>query len=466
MKKKIIGTTLAATMALHFAAFQAKAADLQFYEQRDDPSIKSVADAIDKIATAFEEYKQTNDQRIEAIKAGKSTEALEAKLARMDEHIEAITDAKSRLEKMETKLARPGAFGGGDREKRESDESLAYKSAFFDWIRAPKDPGCEQRLSQTFKALESKAAADSRESRSAQVVVGTNAAGGYALPKVIESAIARLAIDVSPIRQIATVRTVGTTDYHELFDINGAGFEWLGEGDTRNQTNTADLAEIVPTFGMASAKPQASEESLDDLFFNVEDWLIMSAGESMAGGEGAAFISGNGVKKPTGILSGPTPVATADNSRAFGTLQYFASGQASALPSSQDTFLDMVYGVRARYRTNAQWLTAKAVLAALRKYKDNDGQYLWQPALTAGQPATFLGYGITEAEDMPAVAANSFPLAFGDFKEGYLICDRVGMRITRDEITTPGFVKFYVRRRVGGKLRNTQAIKLLKITAA
>ena len=466
MKKNIIGATLVATMALHFAAFQAKTADLPFYEQRDDPSIKSVAEAIDKIATAFEEYKRTNDQRMEAIKAGKSTEALEAKLARMDEHIESMTDAKSRLEKMETKLARPGAFSGGDREQRESDESIAYKSAFFDWIRAPKDSGCEQRLSQTFKALESKAAADSRETRSAQTVVGTNAAGGYALPKIIENAIARLSVDISPIRQIATVRTVGTTDYHELFDINGAGFEWLGESDTRNQTNTSDLAEIVPTFGTASAKPQASEESLDDLFFNVEDWLIMSAGESMAGGEGAAFISGNGVKKPTGILAGPAPVATADSSRAFGTLQYFASGQAAALPTSQDAFLDMVYGVRARYRNNAQWLTSKAVLAGLRKYKDSTGQYLWQPALTAGQPATFLGYGITEAEDMPAVAANAFPLAFGDFKEGYLICDKVGMRITRDEITTPGFVKFYVRRRVGGKLRNTQAIKLLKIAAS
>jgi HK97 family phage major capsid protein len=105
-------------------------------------------------------------------------------------------------------------------------------------------------------------------------------------------------------------------------------------------------------------------------------------------------------------------------------------------------------------------------MAAMRKYKDSTGQYLWQPALTAGQPATFLGYGITEAEDMPAVAANSFPLAFGDFAQGYLIADRVGMRMTRDEITTPGFVKFYVRKRVGGILRNTQAIKLLKVAAS
>jgi len=129
-------------------------------------------------------------------------------------------------------------------------------------------------------------------------------------------------------------------------------------------------------------------------------------------------------------------------------------------------FYDLVYSLRARYRNNAQWVTSKLVLAALRKYKDTTNQYLWQPALTAGQPATFMGYGITEAEDMPAVGAGAFSLAFGDFKEGYLIADRVGMRITRDEITTPGFVKFYVRKRVGGKLRNTQAIKLLKIAAS
>ena len=273
-------------------------------------------------------------------------------------------------------------------------------------------------------------------------------------------------MDISPIRQIATVRTVGSPDYKELFDVNGAGFEWLGETDTRNQTNTPDLAEVAPTFGMASAKPQASEESLDDLFFDVESWLVSSAAEAIAQGEGVAFISGNGTKKPTGFLAGPTPVTTADSARAFGTLQYIASGQAAALPTSTDLFYDLVYSLRARYRNNAQWVTSKLVLAALRKYKDTTGQYLWQPALTAGQPATFMGYGITEAEDMPAVGAGAFPLAFGDFKEGYLIADRVGMRITRDEITAPGFVKFYVRKRVGAKLRNTQSIKLLKVAVA
>jgi len=462
MKKTLL---LAATMAAHFAAFQAKAATVP-YEKREEPTLRSVAEAIDKINTAFSEYKQTNDQRIEAIKAGKSTTDLDAKLARMDEAMTSLSEQKSRLEKVETKLARPGAFAGADREQGESQEATEYKEALYDWIRQPRDFQREQRMQQTFQALEAKSNTGPAERRASQATTGSNAAGGYALPEVIERTIARLSADISPIRQIATVRQVGSTDYKELFDIGGAGFEWVGETDTRSQTDTPNLVEVVPTFGMASAKPQASEESLDDLFFNVEDWLTSSASESMTVGEGAAFIRGDGVKKPTGILGGPAPVATADATRAFGTLQYIASGQAAALPNNPEVFMDMVYALRARYRNNAQWLTSKLILAAMRKYKDGDGRYLWQPALTAGQPATFLGYGITEAEDMPALAANSFPLAFGDFKEGYLICDRVGMRITRDEITTPGFVKFYVRKRVGGKLRNTQAIKLLKVAAS
>ncbi len=134
------------------------------------------------------------------------------------------------------------------------------------------------------------------------------------------------------------------------------------------------------------------------------------------------------------------------------------------MPTSADVFYDTIYALRARYRANARWVTAKAVLSGLRKYKDTTNQYLWQPSLSAGQPESFLGYGITEAEDMPAVAANAFPLAFGDFREGYLIVDRVGMRMTRDEITLPGFVTWYIRKRVGGRLRNTEAIKLLRIS--
>lgn len=457
--------TVLALMAIHMAAFQAKAGALGVYERRDEPSIKTVAEAIDKIGNAFAEYKKTNDERIEAIKAGKGTAELDAKLKRIDDSIDSMSEMKNKLEKMETKLSRPGAGGSSSGDNAETPEVREYRSALNSWIRKSNDVDREATLKDAVRAIVAKSGAGELEQRAAQVITSTGSAGGFALPEIIERQIARLTADISPIRQIATVRTVGSPDYKELVDIGGAAFEWVGETDTRNQTNTPDLYEVAPTFGMASAKPQASEESLDDLFFDVENWLIESAAEAIAVGEGAAYVSGNGVKKPTGFLAGPAPVATDDKTRAFGTLQFYASGQAAAMPSDPDVFLDMVYGLRARYRNNARWVTAKAVLASMRKYKDANGQYLWQPALAAGQPATFHGYAITEAEDMPAVVANSFPLAFGDFKEGYLITDRVGMRITRDEITQPGFVKFYVRKRTGGKLRNTQAIKLLKIAA-
>jgi HK97 family phage major capsid protein len=454
-------------MSAHFAAFSARMAeggDL-IIEIREDQTLGDLAKTIEKIGLGFEEYKKTNDERLDQIaKKGVVDPTTEAKLAKLDKDLDALTDLKRRLESVETRGARPGGEGG--RHEQPTKEAQDYKEAFLDWLRAPSDLGRQQKAQAARSALESRANASPLERRATQVVTSTGSAGGFALPEEIERTIARLQLDLSPIRQIATVRQVSTTDYKELFDVNGAAFEWVPEAGARSQTDTPNLAEVVPTMGTASARPRASEESLDDLFFDVESWLQQSVAEALAVGEGAAFIGGNGTNRPTGILAGPTPVATVDASRAFGTLQYIASGQASALPTSADTFIDMVYSLRARYRANARWLTSKAILAALRKYKDSTGQYLWQASLSQAQPETFMGYPISEAEDMPAVAAGTFPLAFGDFKEGYLIVDRVGTRVTRDDITVPGFVQWYVRRRVGGKLRNTQAIKLLKVAAS
>ena len=420
--------------------------------------LKEVKDLIEKQGQAWEEFKKTNDAAIQAKADGKAIGDLEAKLAALNEA----------LDKVQTKLSRPGVLATKS-EDRQSPEAEAYKAAFMNWVRNPSDP--ERRTALQLRArelrkVETKAGGDEDgfETRAVQTVTSTGSAGGFALPEIIERQIQRLSVDISPIRQIATVRTVGSPDYKELFDINGAAFEWVGEAGTRSQTNTPDLAEVAPTFGMASARPRASEESLDDLFFDVESWLVSSAAEAIAQGEGLAFVSGNGTNRPTGFLAGPTPVTTVDASRAFGTLQYIASGQAAALPTSADVFFDLVYALRARYRANATWVLNKLVLSSVRKYKDTTNQYLWQPSLSMSQPETFMGYPIVEAEDMPAVAANAFPVAFGDFREGYLIADRVGMRMTRDDITVPGFVQFYIRKRVGGRIRNSQAIKLLRIS--
>lgn len=439
-----------------FAAFRAKLlANAAGYEVREAPDMGKIAETIEKLGQAFEEHKSANDLRIsELAKKGVSDPLLDDKLEKLGAEMDALSELKRDLEKIATRASRPG--GDGERVS-ETKESVEYRQAFAEWVRNPTDPQVMQKAHAAQKAL---------NTRAANVTTGTGSAGGFALPEQIASQIDRLVADISPIRNIARVVTVGTPDYKELIDVGGAAFEWVGEGGARSQTNTPDLAEVAPSFGTASARPRATEESLDDLFFNVEAWLMEGVSEAIAAGEGAAFISGNGTNRPTGFLAGPAPLATADASRAFGTLQYVASGQAAAMPTSADVFYDMVYALRARYRNGARWVTSKAILSALRKYKDGQNQYLWQPSLVLGQPETFLGYGITEAEDMPAVGAGNFPLAFGDFQQGYLIADRVGMRVTRDEITLPGFVQFYVRKRVGGKLRNTQAIKLLKIAAS
>lgn len=464
--------TVAIQMEANQAALRSKLGSAGTYERRDAPSIK---DAIEKINTAFEEFKKTNDARIEAIQKGLGTAELDAKLAKIEQTIDGLSEMKTQLEKLQTQLARPGI--DAQQKSGESVESAQYRSAFVSWMRNPADPelrtALQQRARELKKAQTQTQGDDDWDTRSVQTVTSAGAAGGFAVPEVIERQIERLTLDISPIRQIATVRTVGSSDYKELFDIGGAGFGWVGETDARAKTNTPDLAEVAPTFGMAAAYPYASEESLDDLFFDVENWLISSASEAIAYGEGKSFVQGTGLKQPTGFLTGPVPLSTPDATRAFGTLQYVASGSLTAaqvaagvIVSSNDLLYDLVYGLRARYRSNARWVCNRIVVSALRKIKDTTGQYLWQSALAAGQPATFMGYPITEAEDMPAIVLNAFPLAFGDFKSGYLIADRVGMRITRDDVTTPGFVKYYVRKRVGGKLRNTEAIKLLKIAAA
>ena len=213
--------------------------------------LKEVKDLIEKQGQAWEEFKKTNDAAIQAKADGKAIGDLEAKLAALNEA----------LDKVQTKLSRPGVLATKS-EDRQSPEAEAYKAAFMSWVRNPSDP--ERRTALQLRArelrkVETKAGGDEDgfETRAVQTVTSTGSAGGFALPEIIERQIQRLSVDISPIRQISTVRTVGSPDYKELFDINGAAFEWVGEAGTRSQTNTPDLAEVAPTFGMASARPRA-----------------------------------------------------------------------------------------------------------------------------------------------------------------------------------------------------------------
>jgi HK97 family phage major capsid protein len=214
----------------------------------------------------------------------------------------------------------------------------------------------------------------------------------------------------------------------------------------------------------------------------VPSLLVAAAAEQFAVSEGEAILTGNGSDKPTGFLSGtPAPVTTADEGaspeRAFGTLQYIATGAADGFQNGPgdspvgsvnraDFLFDTIYALKAGYRTNARWIANRSVLGEVRKFKDIDGNYLWMPGIAAGQPASLAGYPVSEMEGMPNLGTNTFPMAFGDFRAGYLLCDLVGTRVTEDPYTTAGRVKWYIRRRLGGKMKNGDAIKVVKCAAS
>jgi len=412
----------------------------------------------------FDEFKATHTEEIAQIRKNGVADPLTVeKLEKLDR---AVAEMATAQDLMAAKANRPSA--GGNRPE-DSEAGVNHRSAFDAWVR---DPG-NNELKGALQAAEREAVAQKA------VTVATAASGGYALPEEISRSINEKLLDVSPMRRLANVVSASTTDYKELVDVLGDSYGWVGEGDTRSETDTASLAEVAPTFGMIYAYPKASEESLNDLFFDVQAWLIRRSVRSFAKGEGIAFTSGNGTKKPTGFLDG-TPVNIDDDgaspARSFGVLQYQPTGNATGFGTfantspehyPSDVFMDTVYKLKAGYRSNASWLMNKATLGTVRKFRDADGQYIWQPGMTAGQPSQILGFNAVEGEDMPDIGAGAFPVAFGDFKEGYLIVDLVGLRMTIDDsITTPGQTKFYLRKRVGGKLLNDDAIKVIKCAAS
>jgi HK97 family phage major capsid protein len=291
--------------------------------------------------------------------------------------------------------------------------------------------------------------------------------GGFAVPREIDALIARTLADISPIRSIAQVVQTGTAGYRKLVTTGGTPSGWVSETAARPETDTPSFAEIAPPSGELYANPAASQAMLDDAAFDVEGWLAGEIAEEFARAEGAAFVGGNGTNRPRGFLTG-TPTSQDDAARAFGTLQYVASGADGSFASSapENRLIDLVHALRPAYRQGASFVMNSSTLARIRKMKSDDGAFLWQPSLAAGQPATLLGYPVVEAEDMPDIAANSLSIAFGNFRAGYLIAERSATTILRDPFTNKPFVHFYATKRIGGQVMNSEAIKLMKFAAS
>jgi HK97 family phage major capsid protein len=304
-----------------------------------------------------------------------------------------------------------------------------------------------------------------RESELKSISGAVAADGGYAVPREIDQLIATQLKAISPIRSIAQVVLTGTSGYRKLVTSGGSASGWVSEVAVRPETTTPKFNEIAPPMGELYANPAASQAMLDDAEFNLEDWLANEIAAEFARAEGSAFINGSGTNQPRGFLQAPTALTT-DATRAFGTLQHVVSGNATGFDTAPELkLIDLVHALKSGHRQGAVWVMNSKTLSSVRKFKAADGTFLWQPGIHDGTPARLLGYPVIEAEDMPDIGANALPIAFGNFKAGYLIAERKSTTILRDPFTNKPFVHFYATKRIGGKVLDSNAIKLIKIEA-
>ncbi len=345
-----------------------------------------------------------------------------------------VDEVKSRLDKVGRAALRPALSGS-------ADQSLELKGFVDGYLR------------------------HGRETELKSVNGAVPADGGFAVPREIDAMITAQLKAISPIRAIAQVVQVGTAGYRKLVSSSGTASGWVSETAARPETGTAKFNEIAPPMGELYANPAASQSMLDDAAFNLEEWLAGEIATEFAKAEGAAFITGTGTNQPRGFLNGPTSTA-GDAARPFGTLQHSVTGNAATFDASPELkLIDMVHSLKAAHRQGAVFVMNSKTLATVRKFKAADGSFLWQPGIMDGQPARLLGYPVIEAEDMPDVAANACPIAFGNFRNGYLIAERRATTILRDPFTNKPFVNFYATKRVGGQVLDSDAIKLLRVSA-
>jgi HK97 family phage major capsid protein len=396
---------------------------------------------LDDIRATFDAYRETNEERLAEIEMRGAPDPLtQDKLTRIDAQLDR---QQRRLDAMALKSARPPR--GPAQDEPADGVAMEHKGAFVSYMRKGREDG--------LRALEQKA-----------LSVGSDPDGGYLVPDETETAILRGMTSVSPIRAIAGARQVSSSVFKKPFLISGPQSGWVAETAARPQTGAPTLSELAfPTMELY-AMPAATPSLLEDAAVDVDAWIAEEVELAFAEQEGTAFVTGDGVNKPRGFLD-YTRVAEA--SWSWGNLGQLTTGVAGAFPASDpgDTLIDLVYALKSGYRQNAGFVMNRRTQAVVRKMKDADGNYLWQPPATVGAPATLMTFPLTEAEDMPDIAADAPAIAFGDFRRGYLVVDRTGVRILRDPYSAKPYVLFYTTKRVGGGVQDFDAIKLLTFSA-
>lgn len=423
MKKTLLASALA--MA---AASQTQRGIMAVRADAGNPGdVKALVADLNK---AFADFKAEHTKQLEEVKKG-NNDALQAL------KVENINADISRLQKamddVNANIAAAQMGGGGDVRVKDKEYTGAFQA--------------HMRKGEVQAAL-NKGAADE---------------GGYLAPTEWDRSIIDKLVLVSPMRQLASVQQISTNGFTKLVNLKGTGSGWVGEAAERTETNTPEFGSLTFTTGELYANPAATQGMLDDSAINLEAWLAGEVEQEFAKQEGLAFVSGNGTNKPQGLLNYATG-GTAAAAHPLGAIEVVGSGAVGGITS--DALLDLIFALPTAYTLGARFAMNRSTEGRLRKLKDGQGNYLWQPSAQAGAPATLNGYPITEVPDMPDVAANALSVAFGNFPRTYLIVDRVGVRVLRDPFSKKPFIQFYTTKRVGGGLLTPEPMKFLKIAAA
>lgn len=381
------------------------------------------------------EFKAANEQALKDASAA-NTDRLERISASLD-------DTEDKIKMLETAMARENT-GGGDKVQD------GYRNEFNQFMRTAN--GIDSLQDFVLKN---------------ELSVGVDSEGGVTIPEELDRAILKLAEDKSSMRPYARTKTVGGEEYRKLVQHGGVDSGWVGEKDNRPDTGTPTFSDMRPKMGEVYAQPKATQKMLDDVFFDVEELLIDEGGFEFIRKEEQAFVSGDGLNKPIGILAGTMDYQD-DSARSFGTIQKIKTGVADGLPAPNDLYdwlLDMQDELKEEHGANAIWMMHRKTKTAVRKVKDNDGNYIWEPSVRVGQPSMLLGATCATNSYFPTLSANALPLLYGDVHAAFTIVDRFGTRVLRDPYTQKPYVKFYMTKRVGSMIENTEAIKIAECAA-
>ena len=397
--------------------------------------MNEIKQVLEAQAQAWEQFKSANDEKLAAIEKRSSVSEYDAKLAKINNDLERLSESQKAIAAAQTRTETVV--------EHTSDE---HRKAFQRFIRKGDMVGLDG-----IKGAR----------------VSDDTTGGYLVPAAVVGPIVQRIFDTSPVRQVARIQAITGNAIEGAVDYGQLSVSWLDEVTASSDPTTPSLKKYRIEVNNQRSSPRISPVLLEDAAVDIEAWIGEKIARDFALSENTAFVAGSGVAQPRGFTT-YTTAATADSSRTWGQLEHVVTGTSASFGSNAngiDKLTDLAYKVKAGYRQNSVWMMSKATLATARQIKTSNGDYVWQPSAQAGTPATLLGYPVVEAEDMPAIAANSLSVVFGDFRAGYMIVDRIGLSVLRDPYSNNPYVTFHAVRRVGGGVVDFDAIKCLKFSA-